>query len=109
MASRDASGRTSRADFSRGRALSFFLPLLEDLYERYELKIHANSLMPNHYHLLVRSRHGNLSDAMRHLNGAYTRRVNRLERWDGPVFRGRFTSRLIRDETRLPFFLAFTV
>jgi REP element-mobilizing transposase RayT len=84
-----------------------FLRLLEDLYDRFELEIHAYSLMPNHYHLLVRSRHGNLSDAMRHLNGAYTQRVNRLERWDGPVFRGRFTSKLIRDETRLPFVLAY--
>jgi hypothetical protein len=28
-------------------------------------------------------------------------------RWDGPVFRGRFTSKLIRDETRLPFVLAY--
>ena len=84
-----------------------FLRLLEDVYDQYELEIHAYSLMPNHYHLLVRSRHGNLSNAMRHLNGAYTQRVNRLARWDGPVFRGRFTSKLIRDETRLPFILTY--
>ena len=44
---------------------------------------------------------------MQYLNGTYTQRVNQLHRWDGPVFRGRFTSKLIRDETRLPYILAY--
>jgi len=63
--------------------------------------------MPNHYHLLLRSVHGNLSDGMRYLNATYTQRINAIHRWDGPVFRGRFRSQAIRDETSLPFVLAY--
>jgi len=84
-----------------------FLECLEDASNEFELEIHAYSLMPNHYHLLVRSRHGNLSRAMRRLNATYTQRVNLLRKWDGPVFRGRFHSQLVKDETRLPYILAY--
>jgi len=84
-----------------------FLALLENTIEQCEVEIHGFSLMPNHYHLLLRSRHGNLSDAMQYLNGNYTRKVNELHRWDGPVFKGRYTAKLVRDETRLPYILAY--
>ncbi|MDD5308925.1 MAG: hypothetical protein PHU25_16540, partial [Deltaproteobacteria bacterium] len=36
------------------------------------------------------------------LNADYTQRVNRIHGWDGPVFRGRFRSELVRDESSLP-------
>jgi REP element-mobilizing transposase RayT len=84
-----------------------FVSLVERVTERYELEVHAYALMPNHYHLLVRSRRGNLSEAMRHLNGSYTREVNRLHRWDGPVFRGRFRSQFVDNEASLPVILAY--
>ena len=75
------------------------LDTLGEVVERYGVEVHAYSLMPNHYHLLVCTPLGNLSRAMRHLNGIYTQRVNRLHDWDGPVFRGRFKSQLVTDET----------
>lgn len=84
-----------------------FLECVARTVDEHELELHAYSLMPNHYHLLVRSRHGNLSRAMRRLNAEYTQRVNLLERWDGPVFRGRFHSQLVEDETRLVHVLAY--
>jgi len=84
-----------------------FLDTVAATTETHELEVHAFSLMPNHYHLLVRSRLGNLSAAMRHLNGTYTQRLNARKDWDGPVFRGRFKSQLVRDESRLPYILAY--
>ena len=84
-----------------------FFELLESAIDKFEVEIHGYSLLPNHYHLLLRSRHGNLSDAMQFVNGRYTQRVNRLHRWDGPVFKGRFANKLVRDETRLPYILAY--
>jgi putative transposase len=84
-----------------------FLDLLGDTVGRFGLEVHAFSLMPNHYHLLVRSRLGNLSEALQHLNGNYTQWLNRRHRWDGPVFRGRFKSQLVTDEKHLRYLLAY--
>jgi REP element-mobilizing transposase RayT len=84
-----------------------FLDTLSTMVDRFELEVHAYSLMPNHYHLLTRSVHGNLSDGMRYLNATYTQRLNAIHRWDGPIFRGRFRSQAVRDETNLPYVLAY--
>ena len=46
--------------------------------------------MGNHYHLLLQTPRANLSRIMRHINGVYTQRYNRLRKSDGPLFRGRF-------------------
>ena len=46
--------------------------------------------MGNHYHLLIKTPYANLSRVMRHINGVYTQRYNRLKHTDGPLFRGRY-------------------
>jgi putative transposase len=83
------------------------LDIFGDATERFSLEIHAYALMPNHYHLLVRSVLSNLSEAMQHINGSYTLWLNRRHHWDGPVFRGRFRSQLIEDESYLRILLAY--
>jgi REP element-mobilizing transposase RayT len=74
-----------------------FLELLKEITNRYHIAIHAYCLMPNHYHLLANTPLTNLSEAMRHLNGLYTRRFNKSRKIDGPLFRGRFKSVLIEE------------
>ena len=44
---------------------------------------------------------GNISRVMRHVNGVYTQRYNRLKKTDGPLFRGRFKSILIEQDDYL--------
>ncbi len=57
--------------------------------------------MGNHYHLLLHTPRGNLSAAMRHFDGLLTQRHNRLTDRDGPLFRGRYTARLVDAERYL--------
>lgn len=61
------------------------------------MEVHAYALMPNHFHLLVRSARGNLSRAMQFVGGKYTVAINQALRRDGPIFRGRFRSQLVSD------------
>jgi putative transposase len=84
-----------------------FLDVLGEAVERFGIEVHAYSLMPNHYHLLIRTPEGNLSLAMRHINGVYTQWLNFMRKWDGPLFRGRFTSQLVEEEDYLRLLLAY--
>ncbi len=84
-----------------------FLDILGEAVERFGIEIHAYSLMPNHYHLLIRTPEGNLSLAMRHINGVYTQWLNFVRKWDGPLFRGRYTSQLVEEEDYLRLLMAY--
>ena len=84
-----------------------FFTILENAATRYRLEVHGYSLMPNHYHLLLRSLDGRLSRGMAYLNGLFTRRVNRQYDLDGARFRGRFRNRLVEDEDYLRATLAY--
>jgi REP element-mobilizing transposase RayT len=72
-----------------------FLEMLSRSAERYGIEVHAYALMPNHYHLLVRSVHGNVSRFMKDLIGPYTLTLNLKHGWDGPIFKGRFKSQIV--------------
>jgi len=78
-----------------------FLGCLEQVVERFGLEVHVYALMPNHYHLLVRSVTGNLSRCMQHLNGPYAQGFNKRRNWDGPVFRGRFRNQVVNESKHL--------
>ena len=54
-----------------------FLELLGSVVSRYGWICHAYCLMGNHYHLLIETPDGNLSQGMRQLNGIYTQHFNR--------------------------------
>ena len=94
-------GAAHRDIFTCDKHREIFLNLLKDIHEMFRVEIHAYCLMDNHYHLLLSTPDGNLSRAMRHLNGVYTQRFNRLEKSDGPLFRGRFKSILIDADSYL--------
>jgi len=84
-----------------------FFEVLGDTAEKFEIEVHAFSLMPNHYHLLVRSKHGNISEAMKYFGSLYTLRFNQMNRKDGALFRGRFKSQLVLHEPHLIYLLAY--
>jgi REP element-mobilizing transposase RayT len=93
--------------FKLGDDCTGFLEIVREMLDRFGLEVHAYSLMPNHYHLLIRSVGGNLSPGMQYLNGTYTLWLNGRHRWDGPVFRGRFRSQLVEGEEHLRVLIAY--
>lgn len=83
--------------FTREDRISF-LSLMNDIFEKYHVQTHAYCLMSNHYHLLLNTPLPNLNKAMRHLAGIYTQRFNRAHHRDGPLFRGRYKSKIVESE-----------
>lgn len=82
-----------RTFFERQVDLEHFQVLLAETVEQRWLEIHAYALLPTHFHLLVRSRHGKLSTALRHVQLGYVRWFNRSRKRDGPLVRQRFLSK----------------
>jgi len=86
-----------RSDHDR----EIFLQCLVAAAERYQLQIHAYCLLGNHFHLLLLSEGAQLSDGMRFLTARFTQRINYRDGRDGPIFRGRFTSVMVKTDAHL--------
>lgn len=96
-----ARGNNKRKIFFDDKDRRGFLKWLKDVAKTHNLIIHAYCLMTNHYHLLVETPDGNLSIAMRDLNGNYSQWFNARHGRVGHLFEGRFKSFVIEKETYL--------
>ena len=94
-------GRRGEEVFEGEKDYHTFIDLLKDLVDEYTVNIAAYCLMSNHYHLLIQTPNANISRSMRHLNGVYTQRYNRLHHCDGQLFRGRYKCILVDADSYL--------
>ena len=78
-----------------------FLRILAQSINIYSGKLHAYVLMDNHFHLLLETSLGNLSEIMRHFNISYTGFFNRRHRRVGHLYQGRYKSILVEKEAYL--------
>jgi putative transposase len=78
-----------------------WLETVELVCKRFNILVHAYCQMTNHYHMLVETNEGNLSQAMRQLNGIYTQRFNRRHDLVGHLFQGRYKAILVQKESYL--------
>jgi len=94
-------GRGRQIIFHNENYYQAFLQTLQEAHRRFDAVIHAYCLMGNHYHLLIETPRANLDRIMRHINGVYTQRYNRLKKTDGPLFRGRYKAILVDGDAYL--------
>lgn len=94
-------GRRGEFVFADSEDYELFIALLRETSEMFAIRISAFCLMSNHYHILMQTPAGNLSRAMRHINGVYTQRYNRRRNADGQLFRGRYKSVLVEEDSHL--------
>jgi len=80
-----------------------FLLVLQEVCHRYNWICHAYCLMSNHYHLLIETPDGNLSQGMRQLNGVYTQSFNRRHGRVSHVFQRRYKGILGKRPTNRTF------
>jgi putative transposase len=90
-----ARGNERKDIFKSNRDREKFLEYLQSSVERYGAIIHVWCLMDNHYHLLLETPQGNLSQIMQHVNGAYTNYFNTKRKRSGHLFQGRYKAILV--------------
>ncbi len=94
-------GRRSEPIFIQNQDYRTFLELLKQSKGLWNINIAAYCLMTNHYHLLIQTPDANISRVMRHINSIYTQRFNKAHGYDGSIFRGRYKSVLVCDDSHL--------
>ena len=78
-----------------------FLDTVGEMSQRFEVDICAYVLMDNHYHLLMRTRRGNLSRSMQWVGATYTKRFNLRHSRSGHLFQGRFKNMIVQNDAYL--------
>ncbi|MBC7098884.1 transposase [Candidatus Bipolaricaulota bacterium] len=94
-------GNAGQAIFLDDKDRLSFLDLLAEVVKRYRFLCYSYCLMKNHYHLLIETQEGNLSQGMRQLNGVYTQAFNRRHKRSGHLFQGRYKAILVEKDAYL--------
>lgn len=94
-----ARGNERREIFRCDPDRELFLATIGQVCARFGTVIDAYCLMPNHYHLIVRTPRANLSRAIGWLQTVYTIRFNRLHRRTGHLVQGRFKAHLVEADS----------
>lgn len=76
--------------FATEGAKKSFLKTLRQAITRCGWEVYAYAIMPNHFHLLLRTPRGNLSVGMQWLLSTFATRFNQYRKESGHVFQGRY-------------------
>src|SRR4030042_5048597 len=88
-------GLERRDIFYDGQDRVYWLKLLDSVANRRDWRILSWVLLNNHYHLFLRTPHGDLSSGMHDLNAPYASAFNLRHNRVGPLFQGRFRGILV--------------
>lgn len=104
-----ARGSNRQAIFTFDSDRIDFLGCLDRVVARAELRCLAYCLMTNHYHLVLETADGELSRALKALNGTYALRFNRRYDRDAHLFKNRFGAVQQETDSQLIWTLRYTV
>jgi REP element-mobilizing transposase RayT len=72
--------------------------VISEAVRRYKIRIFAACQMGNHYHFVLDTPRGNLSEAMGYINGTYAQESNKRYGRTGHLFEARFHSLVVQRE-----------
>jgi REP element-mobilizing transposase RayT len=78
-----------------------YLSLIKKYKEIYDVKIYGYCLMDNHAHLLIDVNGADISKVMHGINFSYAMYFNKKYNREGHLFKGRFKSKIVKDERYL--------
>jgi len=88
-------GNDRKRIFGDDKDRNEFLKLLENSLDVYRVNLYSYVLMSNHFHFLIQTPAGNLSEFMRHFNVCYTGYYNYRHSRSGHLYQGRYKSFLV--------------
>lgn len=88
-------GNEQRDIYQDSEDKGIFKSKLKVSQEIYSVEVLGYVLMGNHFHLLIHTPQGNLSEFMRHFNISYTSAFNRRHKRCGHLYQGRYKAFLI--------------
>jgi len=94
-------GIERRKIFYKDKDREDFVERLAELSEKGAWAVYAWSLMPNHYHLLIKTKNQPLADNMRKLLTGYAVNFNRRHKRVGHLFQNRYKSIVCQEENYL--------
>ena len=77
----------------------YYLMLLKKYNEKYQCRIYSFILMDNHVHIYINPCGADISSFMQSLNTAYVCYYNKRYKRHGPLFQGRFGSKIVDNNT----------
>lgn len=94
-------GIEGRPIFPSGKDREDFVSRLSNLVDMLAIDVYAWSLLPNHFHLLVKTRHKPLAWSMRKLLTGYAVNFNKRYKRQGHLFQNRYKSIVCQEEVYL--------
>ena len=95
-------GVEKRPIFLDDRDRKTFLKVLGGAIEEFHFTLFAYCLMSNHYHLFLRTLLANLDKGMQSFQSQYAHYLNLRYTRVGPLFQGRYQSRLVESDSYIP-------
>jgi len=89
-------GVAKRTLFEGALDIRYFLACVARAVRAGLIEVHAFCVLVDHFHLLLRSPIGRLSDAMQRIQNRYVRMFNRRRKRDGTLVRARFGSKPVK-------------
>ena len=94
-------GVEGREVFEEPSDYYYFLELLRFIKTRFDIKVHAFTLLTDHYHLLLETQSENIAEAMQYLNSGYSKYFNKKHGRRGHLWQGRYSSYYLHED--MPF------
>jgi len=84
-----------------------FISILTQLSKEYQFTVHSYTILLSSYHLLIETTQENLSTIVKYLNSKYSKFFNRKYNREGTLWRARYESCFIANESYLSHFLRY--
>jgi REP element-mobilizing transposase RayT len=94
-----ARGNRREKIFYRDEDRETFLEKMQETFEKYSFICYAYCLMPNHYHLFIKTPLANIIDGMHYLNTSYSNWFKARHKIIGVIFQGRYKSIIVDEDS----------